>query len=44
MGASRAADEASIRQLIGRLAEAIRVMDFEGLKACFAPEIGRAHV
>jgi ketosteroid isomerase-like protein len=39
MAASRAADEASIRQLIGRLAEAIRVMDFERLKACFAPNM-----
>ena len=39
MTASRAADEASIRQLIGRLAEAICAMDFGGLKACFAPDM-----
>lgn len=39
MTASRAADEAGIRQLIGTLAEAIRAMDLEGLRACFAPDM-----
>ena len=34
-----AADEAAIRQLIDKLAEAIRAMDFEGLRACFAPDM-----
>lgn len=39
MATPHAADEASIRQLIDKLAEAIRTMDFEGLKACFAPDL-----
>ena len=39
MAAPHTADEASIRQLIGRLAEAIRAMDFEGLRACFTPDM-----
>jgi uncharacterized protein (TIGR02246 family) len=39
MATPHAADEAAIRQLIGRLAEAIRTMDFEGLRACFAPDM-----
>jgi uncharacterized protein (TIGR02246 family) len=34
-----AADEAGIRQLIDKMAEAIRTMDLEGLKACFAPDM-----
>jgi uncharacterized protein (TIGR02246 family) len=34
-----AADEAAIRQLIDKLAEAIRAMDLEGLKVCFAPDM-----
>jgi ketosteroid isomerase-like protein len=39
MGASHTADEADIRRLIDKMAEAIRAMDFEGLKACFAPDM-----
>jgi ketosteroid isomerase-like protein len=39
MATPHRADEASIRQLIGNLAEAIRTMDFEGLRACFAPDM-----
>jgi uncharacterized protein (TIGR02246 family) len=39
MTAPHAAEEAAIRQLIDRLAEAIRAMDFEGLKTCFAPDM-----
>jgi uncharacterized protein (TIGR02246 family) len=39
MATPHAADEAGIRQLIGKLTEAIRTMDFEGLRACFAPDI-----
>jgi ketosteroid isomerase-like protein len=39
MATSHAADEAGIRQLIDKLAEAIRAMDFESLKACFAPDM-----
>jgi uncharacterized protein (TIGR02246 family) len=39
MTTAHAADEAAIRQLIDKLAEAIRAMDFEGLKACFAPDM-----
>lgn len=39
MATPRAADEASIRRLIGRLAEAIRAMDLEALRACFAPDM-----
>ena len=34
-----AADEAVIRQLIGKMAAAIRAMDIAGLKACFAPDM-----
>jgi ketosteroid isomerase-like protein len=34
-----AADEASIRQLIDKLAEAIRTEDFVGLRECFAPDM-----
>jgi len=39
MAGPHAADEAGIRQLIDKMAEAIRAMDFEGLKACFAPDM-----
>jgi len=39
MAAPYAADEAGIRQLIDHLAEAIRAQDFEGLRACFAPDM-----
>ena len=39
MATSHAADEAGIRQLIDTMAEAIRAMDFEGLKACFTPDM-----
>jgi ketosteroid isomerase-like protein len=39
MAAPHAADEAGIRQLIDKMAEAIRAMDFEGLKTCFAPDM-----
>jgi uncharacterized protein (TIGR02246 family) len=39
MATPRAADEAAIRQLVDKLAEAIRTMDFEGLRACFAPDM-----
>jgi len=39
MARPHAADEAEIRQLIHELAEAIRTMDFEGLRACFAPDM-----
>ena len=39
MATPHAADEASIRQLVGKMAEAIRTMDSEGLKACFAPDM-----
>lgn len=39
MATPYAADEAAIRQLIGKLAQAIRTMDFEGLRACFAPDM-----
>ena len=39
MATPRTADETDIRQLIDKLAEAIRTMDFEGLKACFAPDM-----
>jgi ketosteroid isomerase-like protein len=39
MGASHTADEDDIRRLIDKMAEAIRAMDFEGLKACFAPDM-----
>ena len=39
MATARAADEADIRQLVDKLAAAIRAMDFEGLRACFAPDM-----
>jgi ketosteroid isomerase-like protein len=39
MAGRHAADEAGIRQLIDKMAEAIRAMDFEGLKACFAMDM-----
>jgi uncharacterized protein (TIGR02246 family) len=39
MATPRAADEAAIRELIDKLAEAIRAMDLDGLKACFAPDM-----
>jgi ketosteroid isomerase-like protein len=39
MATSHAADEAGIRQLIDKLTEAIRTMDLQGLKACFAPDM-----
>src|SRR5215472_19077881 len=39
MATPRAADEAAIRQLIDKLAEAIRAKDLEGLRACFAPDM-----
>jgi len=39
VAASREADEAAIRELIGRLAEAIRAVDLDSLKACFAPDV-----
>jgi uncharacterized protein (TIGR02246 family) len=39
MGAPHTADEADIRRLIDKMAEAIRAMDFEGLRACFAPDM-----
>jgi ketosteroid isomerase-like protein len=39
MATPREDDEARIRQLIDKLAEAIRAMDFDGLKACFAPDM-----
>ena len=39
MATPHAADEASIRQLVDKLAEAIRTMNFEGQKACFAPDM-----
>ena len=39
MATPHVADEARIRQLIDKLAAAIRAMDFEGLRACFAPDI-----
>ncbi len=39
MATQHAVDEADIRQLIDKLVEAIRAMDVEGLKACFAPDI-----
>lgn len=37
--ATRAADEAQIRQLIDRSVAAIRAKDLESLKACFAPDV-----
>jgi uncharacterized protein (TIGR02246 family) len=39
MATPHAADEAAIRQLVDKLAEAIRTMDFEGMRACFAPDM-----
>ena len=39
MATPRAADKAQIRQLIDRSVAAIRATDFDGLKACFAPDI-----
>ena len=39
MATPHAAEDAGIRQLIDKLAEAIRAMDFEGLRACFAPDM-----
>ena len=39
MATPHAADEARIRQLVEKLAEAIRTMDFEGLRECFAPDM-----
>ncbi|HYK71314.1 MAG TPA: nuclear transport factor 2 family protein [Streptosporangiaceae bacterium] len=39
MTSQSAADEANIRQLIDKLVEAIRARDFEGLRACFAPDM-----
>jgi ketosteroid isomerase-like protein len=39
MATPRAADEAAIRQLVDKLAAAIRGMDVEGLRACFAPDM-----
>jgi uncharacterized protein (TIGR02246 family) len=39
MATPHAADEARIRQLIDKMAEAVRAMDLEGLKACFAPDM-----
>ena len=39
MTAQHAADEAAIRQLIDKLAAAIRATDLDGLKACFAADM-----
>jgi ketosteroid isomerase-like protein len=39
MATPHEADEASIRLLIDKLAEAIRARDLEGLRACFAPDM-----
>ena len=39
MATPHAADETDIRQLIGKMAEAIHTMDLEGLRACFAPDM-----
>jgi uncharacterized protein (TIGR02246 family) len=39
MATPHATDEADIRQLIEKLAEAIRSMDVEGLRACFTPDM-----
>ncbi|HEV2363324.1 MAG TPA: nuclear transport factor 2 family protein [Caulobacteraceae bacterium] len=39
MATKRAADEEQIRQLIDRSVAAIRAMDVEALRACFAPDI-----
>jgi ketosteroid isomerase-like protein len=39
MATPHATDEADIRQLIEKLTGAIRTMDMEGLKACFAADM-----
>ena len=39
MATEHATDEADIRELLDKMAKAIRAMDFEGLKACFAPDM-----
>jgi ketosteroid isomerase-like protein len=39
MATPHAADEVGIRRLIDKMAAAIRAMDLEGLKACFAPDM-----
>jgi ketosteroid isomerase-like protein len=39
MATPHAADEAGIRQLVDKMAQAIRAMDLAGLKACFAPDM-----
>jgi uncharacterized protein (TIGR02246 family) len=39
MATGRAADEAEIRRRIGRLVEAIRAADLEGVKFIYAPDI-----
>ena len=39
MATPHAADEISLRQLIAKMAEAIRAMDLAGLKECFAPDM-----
>ena len=39
MATPHAADEVGIRQLVDKMATAIRAMDLEGLKACFAPDM-----
>jgi ketosteroid isomerase-like protein len=39
VASDRAADEAEIRRRIGKLVEAVRAMDHEGVKAIYAPEL-----
>ena len=39
MATQHAADEVDIRQLIGRLTDAIRTMDLEAMKSIYAPDI-----
>ena len=39
MATPHAADEGRIRQLIDKMAEAIRARDLESLRACFAPDM-----
>jgi ketosteroid isomerase-like protein len=39
MATQRASDEAHIRQRIGKLTEALRAMDLEGVMAIYAPDI-----
>ncbi len=39
MGTQRADQEAEIRELIDDLVQAIRAMDLDGLKRCFAPDM-----